>query len=154
MIRPCLAGRSKTSFPPSPVTFSSYQANGRPRRGTIAVGPAAVAQRWPDGRGPVGLGSPDLARRPTDGLPPSPPTVPAIRPPIGARRTGRASGAIGIPGVIFATSRFLAPVAGLVVGEDLREEEAQGDPGEVDPLPPLSGREPSGYAAEVGAVAL
>jgi hypothetical protein len=45
-------------------------------------------------------------------------------------------------------------VAGMVVGEDLREEEAQGDPGEVDPLPPLSGREPSGYAAEVGAVAL
>ena len=28
-------------------------------------------------------------------------------------------------------------VAGMVVGEDLREEEAQGDPGEVDPLPPL-----------------
>src|SRR5262249_51715372 len=28
-------------------------------------------------------------------------------------------------------------VAGMVVGEDLREEEAQGDPGEVDPLAPL-----------------
>ena len=28
-------------------------------------------------------------------------------------------------------------LAGMAVGEDLREEEAQGDPGEVDPLAPL-----------------
>lgn len=46
---------------------------------------------------------PEPTTHPGHGLPPSSPLVPAIRPPVGARRTG---GVIGSRGVIFATSRF------------------------------------------------
>jgi hypothetical protein len=66
---------------------------GRPGGGRT---PAAVAPRRRDGREPVGPGSPDRDPGPGGRLPaerpPPPPTVPAVRPPVGARRSGRAGG--------------------------------------------------------------
>jgi hypothetical protein len=68
------------------------------RPGQVSAGTGAAAPRRPrPGRTRVARPRP-ATDRPADGLPPSPPTVPAIRPPGGARRTGRAGGAIGIRG--------------------------------------------------------
>jgi hypothetical protein len=45
-------------------------------------------------------------------------------------------------------AEFLEPfdglIAGMIVGDDLREEQAQGDPGAIDPVSPLMAAETAG----------
>jgi hypothetical protein len=97
-------------WPAHPIRSSPGATGSVLRLDSRSARRAARVRRVRRGRGLVVHGRVRTADRP-----PSPPTAPAIRPPGGARRTGRASGVMGIRGrfalrpgfCACATSRFL-----------------------------------------------